>query len=99
MSLKDHQFMSLEELKKVTPMTDEEILAERRNAYLMKIKDGIVNAWIHREKFYRIEVDINLYHPNTLCKELEELGYFPSHLWQCGSINVYFEPRTGLKLI
>ena len=95
MSLKDHQFMSLEALKKMTPMTDEEILAERRNAYLTKIKEGIVDAWIHRKKFYHIEVDEILYHPNTLCDELKELGYFPEHLWQCGSINVYFEPRTA----
>lgn len=93
MSLKDHQFMSLEALKKVTPMTDEEILAERRDAYLKTIKDGIVNAWIHKEKFYHIEVDGGLYHPRTLCDELEELGYFPDYIWQCGSINVYFEKR------
>ena len=49
MSLKDYQFMSLESLKKVRPMSEEEILNERRIAYLMKIKDGIINAWIHRE--------------------------------------------------
>ena len=93
MSLKDHQFMSLETLKKITPMTDEEMLAERRDAYLKKIKDGIVNAWIHKEKRYNIEVDGSLYHPRTLCDELEELGYFPEHLWQCGTIIVYFEKR------
>lgn len=95
MSLKDHQFMSLETLKKVPPMTDEEILAERRNAYLTKIKDGIFNAWIHREKFYHIDVDEGLYQPSTLCSELEELGYFPEYRWQCGSINVYFKSRTA----
>lgn len=94
MSLKDYQFMSLESLKKVRPMSEEEILNERRIAYLMKIKDGIVNAWIHREKFYHIDVDGRLYPPSSLCDELEKLGYFPDYIWQCGSINVYFEPRT-----
>lgn len=95
MSLKDHQFMSLEMLKKVTPMTDEEMLAEQRTAYLKQIKDGIVNAWIHREKFYNIEVDGRLYDPRALCDELKELGYFPDYLWQCGTIIVRFEPRTA----
>ena len=94
MSLKDYQFMPLKALKKVTPMTDEEILIECRNAYLTKIKDGIVNAWVHHEKFYHIDVEGRLYHPSDLCRELEELGYFPEYIWQCGSINVYFEPRT-----
>ena len=93
MSLKDYQFMSLESLKKVRPMSEEEILNERRIAYLMKIKDGIVNAWIHREKFYHINAN-EIDHPSDLCRELEELGYFPDYIWQCGSINVYFEPRT-----
>lgn len=94
MSLKDYQFVSLKTLKKVSPMTDEEILTEHRDAYLTKIKDGIVNAWTHRKKFYHIDVDESLYNPKTLCDELEELGYFPEYIWQCGSINVYFKPRT-----
>lgn len=94
MSLKDHQFMSLKALKEITPLTEAEMLEERRQAYLKEIKDGIVNAWIHRKKFYHIDVDGRLYHPRTLCDELEELGYFPVHLWECGSINVYFEPKA-----
>ena len=95
MSLKDHQFMSLETLKKVTPMTDEEMLDECRTAYLKKVKDGIVNTWIHRGKSYNIEVDGRLYDPRKLCDELKELGYFTEYLWQCGTIIVSFEPRTA----
>ena len=95
MSLKDNHFVSMKALKEIPPLTEEEILEERRKEYLKEIKLGIIHSWMHREKFYQIKVDGRLYHPRTLCDELEELGFFPEHIWQCGSINVYFEPKNS----
>lgn len=94
MSLKENHFLSLKALKEITPLTEEEMLEERRQAYLKEIKEGIVNTWMHQGKFYHIDVKAELYNPKNLCRELEELGYFPDYIWQCGSINVYFESKT-----
>ena len=95
MSLKDNHFVSMKALKEITPLTDEEILEERRKEYLKEIKLGIIHSWMHRERFYHIDVKAELYNPNVLCRELEELGFFPDHIWQCGSINVYFKPKDS----
>lgn len=95
MSLKENRFLSLKALKEIKPLTEKEILEERRKEYLKEIKEGIVHAWMHRKRFYHIKVDAELYNPNVLCRELEELGYFPDYIWQCGSINVYFKPKTS----
>ena len=95
MSLKENHFLSLKALKEITPLTEEEMLEERRKEYLKEIKEGIVHAWMHRKRFYHIDVKAELYEPNVLCRGLEELGYFPDYIWQCGSINVYFKPKTS----
>ena len=95
MSLKENHFLSLKALKEITPLTETEMLEERRQAYIKEIKEGIVDTWMHRGKFYDIKVKAELYNPKTLCHELEELGYFPEYIWQCGTIIVYFKPRTA----
>lgn len=95
MSLKENHFLSLKALKEITPLTEEEMLEERRQAYIKEIKEGIVNTWMHQGNFHVIKVKEELYNPKTLCHDLEELGYFPEYLWQCGTIIVYFESKTA----
>lgn len=96
-SLKENHFLSLKALKEIKPFTEEEMLEERRKAYLKGIKDGILNAWMHQGKWYDIKVEPELYNPNVLCRGLEELGYFPEYLWQCGTIIVRFNKPKNSK--
>ena len=92
MALNKNNFISMNELLKPEnrQMSVEEILQEKRTAYIKNINDGIINAWKHKEKFYHIEVKSELYNPDRLTTELTALGFKVDYIWQCGSINVYF---------